>query len=987
MTHRIELKIKPHLMDPAGNQYLKESHLCGFSKIQKIRTLQIYMFSGQDWGSLQDLCHDVFQDSVLHDSQVDQFFGNESHFDWYVEIGFLPGVTDNVGRSAKETCELYLQHAIKGKVYSRRAYLVQGHLDDTQKWVDTILRNPLIESAWIIPKKEWQARHVELMKLPIMQEHAQIEVQRFQLKTTDEALKISQDNTLALNEEEAQVIVNYFADTQRHQARLHNGIGIDATDAELELLAQTWSEHCKHKIFNAQIEYEDQEQQTTTIIHSLYETYIKQATKDVQKLKGNQDFCVSVFSDNAGLIEFNNDWLLAFKVETHNSPSALDPYGGALTGIVGVHRDIIGAGLGCRVIFNTDVFCFADPFYEGALPPKLLHPRRIFSGVRLGVEHGGNKSGVPTVNGSLVFHERFLGKPLVFCGAGGMIPRTINNRLSTTKKVQVDDCIVMCGGRIGKDGIHGATFSSEVLHEGSPSTAVQIGDPIVQKRMSDFLMKARDLELYRCITDNGAGGLASSVGEMAQLSGGCLIDLAKAPLKYAGLQPWEILVSEAQERMTLAVPPENCDALLELSKMMGVESTILGTFNDSGYFHAVYGDQPVAFLEMEFLHHGLPTLKLHASWQTPILPDATFPKPDNLTEELKQVLARLNVCSKESIVRQYDHEVQGGSVIKPFVGVESDSPSDATVLRPLLDSMEAVAISHGICPRYSDIDTYAMTACAIDEAVRNLVAVGASLENIAALDNFCWCDPVESPSNPDGAYKLAQLVRSNQALYDYCVLYEIPLISGKDSMKNDYHFEDIKISIPPTLLVSAVAKIQDASKVVTMDAKQAGDLIYLLGETFDELGGSEYFDLHQELGKHAPQVDGKSAKKRYQTIYDAIQKGFLQSCHDCSDGGVAVALAETAFAGNLGMDLNIETPCQSLRMDHFLFSESQSRFVVTISPHQQQHFENLFTEQPCFYLGKTTQNPFFQIKYANDEVISSPIQNLKQAWQSTLKEM
>ena len=473
------------------------------------------------------------------------------------------------------------------------------------------------------------------------------------------------------------LLLIYFADITKHHARQDIGIGIQPTDAELELLAQTWSEHCKHKIFNATIEYEDCQKQTTTTIHSLYSTYIKQATKDVRKLKGSKDFCVSVFSDNAGLIEFNQDWLIAFKVETHNSPSALDPYGGALTGIVGVHRDLIGAGLGCRVIFNTDVFCFANPFYEGDLPPKLLHPHRIFSGVRLGVEHGGNKSGVPTVNGSLVFHERFLGKPLVFCGAAGLIPRQINERNSTEKHVKVGDLILMCGGKIGKDGIHGATFSSEVLHEGSPSTAVQIGDAIVQKRMSDFLLKARDLNLYRCITDNGAGGLASSVGEMAQLSGGCIIDLAKAPLKYAGLQPWEILVSEAQERMTLAVPPEKSDELIKLSKMMGVESTILGTFNGSGYFQAMYDKEVVVYLEMEFLHNGLPTMELKAQWKPPILKEAIPEEPHDLTQTLKEILQRLNVCSKESIVRQYDHEVQGGSVIKPFVGVESDSPSDA----------------------------------------------------------------------------------------------------------------------------------------------------------------------------------------------------------------------------------------------------------------------------------------------------------------------
>ena len=415
------------------------------------------------------------------------------------------------------------------------------------------------------------------------------------------------------------------------------------------------------------------------------------------------------------------------------------------------------------------------------------------------------------------------GSPLSIAGRVGIMPARIQGKATHTKEIIPGDLIVMTGGRIGKDGIHGATFSSEELHEGSPVTAVQIGDPITQKKMTDFLLKARDLGLYRCITDNGAGGLSSSVGETARLSGGCDLDLKKAPLKYPGLNPWEILISESQERMTLAVDPQTIEAFLGLARKMDVEATVLGTYTDSGMFHIRYGEETVAYLSMDFLHDGLPQMALNARWSSPRYEEPTIPVPEDMGNALKRLLARLNICSKESVVRQYDHEVQGGSVVKPLTGIANDGPSDAAVIRPLLDTFEGIVVANGICPRYSDIDTYAMAACAIDEAIRNTIAVGGSLDHLAGLDNFCWCDPVQSDKTPDGEYKLAQLVRANQALYDYTTAFGVPCISGKDSMKNDYSIGDTKISIPPTLLFSTIGKMDDVRKAVTMDAKKAGD--------------------------------------------------------------------------------------------------------------------------------------------------------------------
>ena len=514
---------------------------------------------------------------------------------------------------------------------------------------------------------------------------------------------------------------------------------------------------------------------------------------------------MSVFHDNAGLVRFDENWLFALKAETHNSPSALDPYGGALTGIVGCNRDIMGAGLGCKCIFNTDVFCFAPPDYSGSIPDRLMHPRRVLRGVHRGVKDGGNQSGIPDVNGAFVFHDRFLGKPLVFCGTGGMIPATVAGRPSHEKGARPGDRIVMCGGRIGKDGIHGATFSSEELHEGSPATAVQIGDPITQKKMADFLLEARDLGLFTSITDNGAGGLSSSIGEMAETPGGAEIHLDRAPLKYAGLAPWEIFLSEAQERMSLAVAPDRLDALLALAKRREVEATDLGVFTDSGRLDCYYDGALIGALDMAFLHDGVPVMQLKAVWNPPeATPDIEI-IDDDWTVALKRVLGTYNVCSKESFVRMYDHEVLAQSVLKQFQGEENDGPGDAAVIRPVPDSNRGVAVACGIYPKYSDLDAYAMMACAVDEAVRNLVCVGGAIGRIAGLDNFCWPDPIQSDKTPDGEYKLAQLVRCCEALYETCVAYDIPLISGKDSMKNDYTLGDPKISIPPTVLFTATA--------------------------------------------------------------------------------------------------------------------------------------------------------------------------------------
>ncbi len=975
MARRIEVGFKNGMKDALGEgikkRIIEDLHI----NVDTVRTIDVYTIdAGISREQVIDLGEKLFADPVI------QVFSDRplaQDFSWLIEVGFKPGVTDNVGGTARKASEEILGIPVQG-VYFSRQYLINGNIkqDDADLIASGLLANRLIERWEIICAGNWDKKKGIHLPLPVVKGKHKPRVLDIDLNVSDKKLKeLSLQRLLALNISEMKVLREYFNKDEVRNAREENGLSLP-TDVEIEVLAQTWSEHCKHKIFNSQITYWDDK--GSFVINSLFNTFIKRATKEI-----NKPWLVSVFTDNAGVIKFNKDHNLVMKVETHNTPSALDPYGGAITGIVGVNRDPLGTGMGARLIFNTDIFCFASPFYDKELPPRLLHPRRIFEGVRRGVEHGGNKSGIPTVNGCIVFDERYLGKPLVYCGTGGIMPSMINGKPSHIKEIHNGDLIVMTGGRIGKDGIHGATFSSLQLDEDSPVTAVQIGDPITQKKMLDFLLEARDMGLYESITDDGAGGLSSSVGEMAQLSGGCVIELDKCPLKYPGLDPWEILLSESQERMTLAVSPEKITEFLDHAEARDVEATVIGTFTDSGKFHVKYGDKNVAYLDMEFMHNGLPAMKLNARWIQRKFEEPVLGIVD-LGAVLKKLLSRLNICSKEYVIRQYDHEVQAGSVIKPLTG---DGPSDAAVVRPLLDSMEGVVIANGICPRYGDIDTYHMTACAIDEAVRNHICVGGSFDHLAGLDNFCWCDPEKSEKTPDGEYKLAQLVRANMALYDYTKAYGVPCISGKDSMKNDYQIGGRKISIPPTLLFSTIGKIEDVRKAVTMDVKHPEDRVYVLGMTKDELGASEYFASLGYIGNDVPRVNAASARKLYIALEKAIREGVVASCHDCSDGGLGVALAESAFSGDLGMTIELtKVPVENIkRTDTILFSESQSRFVVTVKPENVKRFEALMKGNVFADVGVVTPQLNFTVMDGEKVVLSTGIDVLKEAWQKTLR--
>ena len=700
---------------------------------------------------------------------------------------------------------------------------------------------------------------------------------------------------------------------------------------------------------------------------------------------------VSVLWDNAGVAKFNPDHNYVITGETHNSPSNMEAYGGSLTGIVGIYRDPMGTGKGAKLILGTYGYCVGPREYAKDLKPH-LHPRRLLDGVIEGVKDGGNKSGIPTPYGLLYFDESYMGKCLVFVTALGIMPAMLGKEPSHTKKTFKGDLIIMSGGRVGKDGIHGVTASSEIFTEHTPAGHVQIGDPYTQKKMHDFLLEARDEGLISYITDNGGGGLSSSIGESARFSNGCRVDLDKVPLKYEGLDQWEVWVSESQERMTIAVKPEHLSRFMALSEKHGVESTVIGEYNDSGALRLDYRGKTCAFIRMDFLQSDFPQWEFEAEWLPPEMRGLTEPvlsEPAKHGELLKTMMARPNLCSRKWITRQYDHEVQGGSVIKPLVGKKRDIPSDAAVMRPILGSETGIVVSQALSPLYSEIDTYAMTAVTIDEAVRKAIAVGGDPDHLGGVDNFCWptvqYDPV---TNPDGRYKAAQLVRSCWALRDYCLAFKIPLLSGKDSMYIDGNLqgpygERRKVSGKPALLFTVSSVVQDVKTCVTMDAKFPGDLVYVLGETRNELGGSEYYQLMDKIGLHVPKVDVKLVWPLYVALHHAIQQGLVSSAHAVSKGGLAVHLAMVAMAGDLGMEIHIgKTPAPlGLSSTQRLYSESAGRFVVTVNPSGREAFEKLFAQMPIACIGAVTETPRFKVQYGKGQlIIDEDVADLKKAW-------
>jgi phosphoribosylformylglycinamidine synthase len=1039
MLYRVEVSTRPGFLDARGESLRRQAGALGLVGIAAISVSDLYFLEGD----LDDAAVSRLSDTLLYDPVVEQAAiqrlaaggmhrrgaeGAENKMEpprpprlrgedtQTVEVALLPGVTDSVAESLLGGARLIGVTGLARAATGRR-YEIAGRVspDDATRLAEGLLANVVIQTYAV-------DEPVAPPFVPTQAVDATVEIIPLAGGDDERLVALSRERRLSLDLAEMQAIRAYY-----HRA------GREPTDIELEMLAQTWSEHCVHKTFKAIIEYEELEPDGTPVpgsqrtIDSLLKTFIRAATERV-----NKPWVRSAFVDNAGIIAFDDRFDLAFKVETHNHPSALEPFGGANTGVGGVIRDVIGVS--ARPIANTDVLCFGPPDLPfDALPAGVLHPQRVADGVTAGIEDYGNKMGIPTVNGAILYDPGYTANPLVFCGCLGLLPRGAHRN-----QPQAGDLVVVIGGRTGRDGLRGATFSSmEMDHETGQiaGTAVQIGHPIHEKQAMEAVILARDAGLYTAITDCGAGGLSSAVGEMAAELG-AEIHLERAPLKYAGLRPWEIWLSEAQERMVLAVPPANWPAVRVICDGLDIEAVVLGHFTGDGRLTLRYDGRVVGTLSADFLHNSIPRRRLRATWQRPPIVSAEdviarpvvgaeaipsigrdcfvahyAPRNDAAVRSLLSLLASPDIRSKEDVVRRYDHEVQGATVVKPFVGRANAGPSDAAVLDlrfaiadcglqddrqiancKLQIANQGVALAAGICPARGEADPYAMAWAAVDEAIRNCVAVGADPDRIALLDNFCW----GNPSLPD---RLGGLVRCAQGCYDAAVAYGAPFISGKDSLNNEYTGADgKKHAIPGTLLISALGIVPDVARTVTMSLKAAGDRLYLVGA--DDPPLQPPFPLrgtpaalrekgelptpplaeesHTRGASHGPGERSRERLATYRALHAAMRAGLVHACHDCSEGGLAVAAAEMVIAGGLGLALRPGGQAQGLPL---LFGESLGRLLVEVAPEHTVAFEARLAGLPCAAIGVVTAEPCLRVTGpAGEPAIEVELAALENAW-------
>lgn len=972
MIARVEVAYKDGMFDGRGAEILRGAKALGLP-LKAVEVIDLYFLWGIDLeeGVVDRLVGDLLCDPIIQQAkwlclkENNPSTCSKAEGMDQVEITFLPGVTDTVAESLKGACQRRglggLNGAATGKIYR----LLGADSDQLDRLAHQLLANTVVEriaiNAPIAPPR------LEVGNAPG-------EVAHINLSGLDDAglLALSQERRLALDLKEMRAIQGHF-----------EGEGRAPTDLELEMLAQTWCEHCVHKTFKAKIEYQHRDAHGVLIedkvVDSILNTYFRAATDALDR-----DFVFSAFVDNAGIVDLDENWQLAFKVETHNHPSALEPFGGANTGVGGVVRDVIGVS--ARPIATTDILCFGPPDLPAeAIPKGVLPPNRVAEGVVAGIGDYSNKMGIPTVSGAVIYDGGYLANPLVYCGALGILPRG-SHRVGARQ----GDRIFALGGRTGRDGLRGATFSSmEMGMETSAvaSASVQIGHPIVEKQVLEVILIARDEGLYTAITDCGAGGFSSAVGEMASQLG-ARVQLKDVPLKYPGLAPWEIWLSEAQERMVLAVPPENQGRLREICQAHGVECCDLGHLTGDGRLSIYFGKQRVGHFDCAFLHGGIPQMELQARWQAPKI-EAEDLQVVDWNRALLDLLASPNIRSKADIIRRFDHEVQGGTVVKGLVGKRNHGPSDACVLRPLDMVMASgsvdgvgVALSVGLCPQYGKIDPHAMAIAAIDEAVRNAVAVGADPDALSILDNFCW----GNPRLPD---RLGALIRAAEGCYAGAMAFGAPFISGKDSLNNEFTGEDgQKHAIPGTLLISAMATVPQVSRAMTLDFKSPGAWIYIVGETRAEMGGSALYQRAGRLGHRVPRQK-ENALAIARALYRAIRGQVISACHDLSEGGLAVGAAEMALAGGWGARLNLASlpqgACSRLDAIHRLFSESLARYLITVPPEKAPQLEALLGDLPHARLGEVRAEASFTLCHGDEILIDLSLDQLDHAFAGHIK--
>lgn len=993
MLWEVEIRPRHPEDDVQAQRVTAELREAGLPLSEPVTPARVYLFATESPADANRLVNQLLTDDPIETASLREVAAARREVPpQVVTVLPKPGVMDPVAESVRQVARDLGLSLTSVRTGQRWHFPPSIPAAVVKPVAETRLANDAIEQAWLggLPDSAWSAPGSTYVFERVV----------VRLCEADDATlqRISRDGQLALNLAEMRTIQEHF-----------RSLGREPTDIELETIAQTWSEHCSHKTLKGRIDYTGPDG-TTRHYHNLLKETIFHATQTLRAQWGANDWCVSVFADNAGVVKFDEFFHVCFKVETHNHPSAIEPYGGANTGVGGVIRDVMGTGLGGEPICNTDVFCVAPPDTDPAsLPPGVLHPRRVLRGVVAGVRDYGNRMGIPTVNGAVLFDERYLGNPLVFCGTVGLIPVGMES-----KRVEPGDLIVALGGRTGRDGIHGATFSSiELTHESEVVSggAVQIGNAITQKKVLDVLLQARDQRLFRAVTDCGAGGFSSAVGEMAAECG-AEVHLDRAPLKYSGLSYTEIWISEAQERMVLAVPPASWPALQQLCANEDVEAVNLGEFTATGALKLYYQGNLVGELDLHFLHEGRPPVVRAAVWQgdgsvpaptavvapAPPPPESTnghspaavaaltaTPSPAvvDLAATLLALLRTPTVRSKAEIIRQYDHEVRGGTVLKPLVGTRHQGPGDAAVIAPVLGKRRALAVGCGINPRFGDLDPYWMAAGAVDEALRNVVAVGADPSRVALLDNFCW-------GNTDRPETLGSLVRAAEGCRDAALAFGAPFISGKDSLKNEFHHGDRHWIIPGTLLISALGQVPDLTRCTTMDLKRPGNRLYLVGWTDHELGGSHFHLVTGQRGGAVPKVDFAVAPEILRRLHQARENNYLVACHDLSEGGLAVALAEMAIGGNLGLviDAGLCSVRDGAVLDYatLLFSESHTRFLLEVPFEWSRVLENLFAGLPLAHLGKVTDLPRLSVfgSRTNELLIDLSVDDLRTAWQEPL---
>ena len=992
-VHRVEVRPKSGQRDPRAEAVIRQAASLGLPRPSAAQHASVYLLEGDlSEGQVRRIADELLADPVTQVAELQARGSVRPRLDALIEVHPLPGVTDPAAESVEAAVRAMFGTAVTVRTGDR--YDLGGvQQSDAATIGEKALANAVIHGIHSEPwhPERFPAGHgysLRIVEVPVRDlTDAQLE-------------KLSREAHLFLSLDEMRAI----------QAE-YRRIGREPREIELETLAQTWSEHCVHKTLKSTVRYREDnlgagqrslaasaapgrpghaaEADGSVTIRNLLKSTVAAGTFALidEKRADRIDWCLSVFVDNSGVIAFDEHNAVCFKCETHNRPSAIEPYGGAATGIGGCIRDIMGTGLGAKPIAATDVFCVA-PLTGTDVPAGCLPPRRILSQVVAGVRDYGNRMGIPTVNGAVWFDPRYVGNPLVYCGVIGVMPRTM-----VKGETRRGDRIVAIGGRTGRDGIHGATFSSaEVEHGHSTefSHAVQIGNAITEKKMLDAMLAARDQAdgpLYSGTTDCGAGGFSSAIGEMGK-DVGATVHLERAPVKYDGLSPTEIWISEAQERMVLSVPPAKVDRLRAICAAHGVELCDLGEFGSAdGTIRLLWHGTEVGSLDTHFLHEGVPMPTREAVWdaawsaaQVPAAGNGTGVGP-RLLDTTCALLAHPNLASKEWIIRQYDHEVQGASVVKPLVGVGTGGPSDAAVVHPVAGSHRALAIGNGLATGWS-ADAYAMTLAAIDECVRNLVCVGADPARIAILDNFCWpsCD---DPRN------MGSLVRAAEACYDGALAYRAPFISGKDSLKNQFRTQDGRtIMIPPTLLVSGFGIVEDAERACTMDLKSAGNVLVLVGTTGARMGGSHRAMLgacgHADM--RLPDVDPARGARTAHAVAACIAHGAVRAAHDPSEGGLLPALAEMCFAGGLGARIDLShVPVAGTDVpdECRAFAEDPHRYVLEIEPSKlgtvQAHLDGI----PHAVIGTVTDEPTLELVGVRVPRESSPISALRSAWNTS----